>query len=81
MEDLLIAPVWHGRIQATDLIVISDVQHLSQSWRSTGNNVRDEELSISIVVKRTDIEYRLHLHAHSPEVCSMKQVLHIRGML
>ena len=53
MEDLLIAPVWHGRIQATDLIVISDVQHLSQSWRSTGNNVRDEELSISIVVKRT----------------------------
>lgn len=31
LEDLLVAPVWYGRIQAADLIVIGDVEHLSQS--------------------------------------------------
>lgn len=40
LEDLLIAPVWHERVQAPDLIVISDVEHLSLSWRYTGNYVR-----------------------------------------
>lgn len=31
LEDLLIAPVWHGGVQAADLIVVSDVEHLSWS--------------------------------------------------
>lgn len=32
LEDLLIVPVWHGRVQAADFIVISDVEDLSLSW-------------------------------------------------
>lgn len=33
LEDLLVAPVWYGRIQAADFIVICDVQNLSRSCR------------------------------------------------
>lgn len=40
LEDLLIAPVWHERVQAADLIVISNVEHLSLCCRCTGNYVR-----------------------------------------
>lgn len=32
LEDLLVAPVWHGRVQAAYLTVVSDVEHLSGSW-------------------------------------------------
>lgn len=32
LEDLLIAPVWHGRVQAADFTVVSNVEHLSLSW-------------------------------------------------
>lgn len=31
LEDLLIAPVWHGGVQAADLTVVGDVEHLSRS--------------------------------------------------
>lgn len=36
LEDLLIAPVWHGRVQAADLAVVSDVEHLSRSISLAG---------------------------------------------
>lgn len=32
LEDLLIAPVWHGRVQTADLTIVSNVEHLSWSW-------------------------------------------------
>lgn len=35
LEYLLVAPVWHERVQAADLIIISNVEHLSLGWRST----------------------------------------------
>lgn len=31
LEDLLIAPVWYGRVQAADFIVVGNVQNLSWS--------------------------------------------------
>lgn len=31
LEDLLVAPVGHGRVQAADLVVVCDVQDLSWS--------------------------------------------------
>ena len=43
LEDLLVAPVRHRRVQAADLIVISDVEHLSWSWGRTGVQVRQTD--------------------------------------
>lgn len=40
LEDLLITPVWHGRVQAADLIVVSNIQHLSLSWLMHGKQNR-----------------------------------------
>lgn len=31
LENLLIAPVWHARVQATNLVVICNVEHLPQT--------------------------------------------------
>lgn len=40
LEGQLVAPVWHGGVQAADLIVVPKIEHMTLSWKGTKGRKR-----------------------------------------
>lgn len=43
LEDLLVAPVWHRRVQAPYFIVVRDIENLPLGWRDAEKQMREQE--------------------------------------